>query len=191
MCHSEKIASSAFHLSKIVRMAKAIKSIPAHWRESGLNHNSIRRGTWIVLLLTALCAAPATAKDILTPLEYGPATLTLQGFVAEKRFYGPPEYGAEPKADRRINAYLLLLPKPVDFQEGGQSTATEPTSGARQITLVGANRTTTKQIRQYLGREIEVAGRLYHGSTGGYWTYLVLKIDKVRLLPRTTGRDDW
>jgi hypothetical protein len=149
----------------------------------------------LLALLWVCFALPAAATPkVLKSTDLGPAPVTLRGFVAEKRFYGLPAYGAEPERDQKFNAFLLLMREPIQgflsYQKGMKLTI-----GSRQVTLIG-DKKTMNQIARYLGREIEVTGKLYSvdpdsPEDSAYWTSTVLDVTEVKLLPRVGGRYDW
>jgi hypothetical protein len=160
------------------------------WR----SHSILAAGLLALLWLCFVLPAAATPKG-LRSTDMGPAPITLTGFVGEKRFYGLPAYGAEPEHDQKFNALLLLMREPIHGFLSKQMKEMKLTVGSSQVTLIG-DKKTMDRIRRYLGREIEVTGKLYSVEPDSaeeptYWTYTVLDVTEVKLLPRAGGRYDW
>lgn len=160
------------------------------WRRYSILPAGLLALLWLCFALPA-----AAAPKGLRSTDLGPAPVTLSGFVAEKRFYGLPAYGAEPERDRKFNSFLLLMREPIHGFLSNQIKEMKLTIGSSQVTLIG-DKKTMNRIARYLGREIEVTGNLYSVEPDSaeeptYWTYTVLDVTAVKLLPRVGGRYDW
>jgi len=47
-------------------------------------------------------------------LEYEPAVVELEGKLRVKTFYGPPNFGENPKTDLKERCWILSLDKPIN-----------------------------------------------------------------------------
>jgi hypothetical protein len=69
-------------------------------------------------------------------LHYGPEKVTLIGKLVSRTFYGPPNYGENPKTDSKESQYVLLLDSPIDVVGSKDDLLTETEREVRRITLV-------------------------------------------------------
>lgn len=125
-------------------------------------------------------------------VEPWPKVVTLQGFIALKRFYGPPNHGEHPKTDRKISNWLLILPEPINvrFAAVNDKSKEHVITGVSRITLHATTDVLAKFLKQHLGQEIEVTGTLDEAGTSWYWARLSLDVQKASLLPRSRERKD-
>jgi hypothetical protein len=87
-------------------------------------------------------------------------------------FYGPPNYGENPKTDSRETQAILVLAKPICV-DASPSTYEERESKQRKITLVpplGVN------LGSYGGRFVTVTGTLFHAHTGHHHTQVLMQV---------------
>lgn len=104
-------------------------------------------------------------------LHYGGDPVALTGKVTFKTFYGPPNYGENPKTDSRETQAILVLVKPICV-EAGPGINEEREKGQRKVTLVpsaGFN------PPRYLGKVVTVEGTLFHAHTGHHRTPVLMQ----------------
>jgi hypothetical protein len=95
----------------------------------------------------------------------------LTGRVKFRTFYGPPNYGENPKTDSRETQALLVLSNPVCV-EANPTSYEEGEKGQRKITLVpsaGFN------PPQYRGKIVTVEGTLFHAHTAHHHTPVLMQ----------------
>jgi hypothetical protein len=65
------------------------------------------------ILLAALAISVSTQSAAAGCIEFDKQTVSLHGRVVPTQFYGPPNFGADPKHDRRDIVALLVLDRPI------------------------------------------------------------------------------
>src|SRR5260370_19055860 len=70
-----------------------------------------------ILALACVAALPVAGQRRV--FHYGPEKVTLTGSVVYRTFYGPPNYGENPKTDSRETQDILLLDFAVDVISTG------------------------------------------------------------------------
>ncbi|CAN5187742.1 hypothetical protein BH11PSE11_BH11PSE11_19770 [soil metagenome] len=108
-------------------------------------------------------------------LSYGPATVSLEGRVSLRKFYGPPGYGESPKTDARETQAVLILDKPV-CTLAGQEDYAEAETGQKQITLGGA---AGIKLAAFSGKRVVARGTLFHAHTGHHHTPVLLSVQTI------------
>jgi hypothetical protein len=90
-----------------------------------------------ILVLTIFVAvATPTPTQAQRWLSYEPQTVELDGRLVPQSKYGPPNYGEQPKTDRKVKVPVLVLKKPVSVlpnQEDGYNS--QPVYRTTQIQL--------------------------------------------------------
>src|SRR5258705_13599459 len=64
---------------------------------------------FIVFCVSALTNVVCPAQGNPKPLRYELDKVTLVGTIVSRTFYGPPNYGEDPKIDSKERQYILLL----------------------------------------------------------------------------------
>ena len=109
-------------------------------------------------------------------LHYGGEAVALTGRVTFRTFYGPPNYGENPKTDSRETQAILVLAKPICV-EANPRTYEEGEKDQRKVTLVpsaGFN------PPQYRGKIVTVEGTLFHAHTAHHRTPVLLRTIGVK-----------
>lgn len=109
-------------------------------------------------------------------LHYGGDPIALTGKVTFETFYGPPNYGENPKTDSQETQAILVLVKPICVK-AGPGIDEEREKGQQKITLVpspGFN------PPRYLGKIITVEGTLFHAYTAHHRTPVLMRTIGVK-----------
>ena len=131
----------------------------------------------LVLILTRGFEIAAQDKNW---LPYEPATIELQGRVIVQWKYGPPNYGENPKTDRKVRVPILLLSKPVNVRGNPQDELnSESVEGIRRIQLDFFNLKTS--YNQFNGKKVVVTGTLIHAITGHDYTKAVMNLQSIKV----------
>ena len=140
----------------------------------------------LVLVVSAsVCAIPAHAQTPKTRtaiqwLDYEPAVVELRGTLVVRTFFGPPNYGENPKTDSKEQQLILLLGSPVNVrgQVGDDVTVNASVRNARRVTLVPNENYPSKK---FVGRRVIVKGTLFHAHTGHHHTEILIMVQSMRL----------
>ena len=142
-----------------------------------------------ISLLIALCihvsAGTGSAQGKRRVLNYEPANVTLTGVVVSKTYYGPPNYGENPKTDAKETQYILVLDSPVDVV-GDQNTMTKTERGVKRITLV-IHDFNANPVEPLLGRRVEVSGTLFHAHTAHHHTKVLINVTSIKKVTKANG----
>ena len=128
-----------------------------------------------ILVLAAL--ALSNLSNAATPcLHYNDDSVELIGTVRLQTFFGPPNYGEDPKTDARETQTVLVLDHPIcvsDDPKNQQSAEQDQ----QQITLVPLGR---QQLSSYAGQRITVQGALFHAMNGHHHTAVLLQLEHLK-----------
>jgi hypothetical protein len=122
-----------------------------------------------------IVASPADGKP--NVLHYD-ERVTLTGKVVSRRFYGPPNYGENPKTDSRESQYILLLDSAIDVIASKDDPMNETEHGVKKVTLVVFD-FKAHPVEPLLGRRVEVEGTLFHAHTGHHHTKVLIEVSSI------------
>lgn len=111
-------------------------------------------------------------------LEYEPAVVVLEGKLIIKTYFGPPNFGEDPKTDSRERSWILSLDKPIKVRAKDE---TDPVTGpsvdnVRELQLV-----LHKPRRKMIGKKVRVKGTLFHAHTGHHHTDVLMDVESIGL----------
>ena len=112
-------------------------------------------------------------------LNYEPETVTLTGLLVSRTFYGPPNYGENPKTDTKESQYILILDSPVNVIGDPNSPINRTEQGIKKVTLV-VHDFKAHPVEPLLGSRIEVSGTLFHAQTGHHHTKVLIEVSSIR-----------
>jgi len=130
----------------------------------------------IPFLLLHLAASQAGNKR--KALHYWPEKVTLQGTLVFRTFYGPPNYGENPRTDSKETQSILLLDNAFDVIGDKQDPFNETERGVNRVTLVFSN-PIPHPVRYYLKRRVTVEGTLFHGFNGHHRTKILITVSSI------------
>ena len=114
-------------------------------------------------------------------LSYEPAVVELRGKLTSKWFYGPPNYGENPKTDSKELLPILLLSEPVNVR--GKP---DPNYGSSEYVSVKNVRRMELVLRiphkYMIGKNVVVKGTLFHALTGHHHTEVLVDVQSIRLV---------
>ena len=118
-------------------------------------------------------------------LSYEPATVALEGRLIFETKYGPPNFGENPKTDKRVKVPIVILTKAINVRgTPGDALNATTVQGARRIQLVFTD--PAKNYKPLAGKDIVVKGTLFHAHTGGHYTDVVMSVQSIE--PRSKTR---
>ena len=126
--------------------------------------------------LQIVASQPAARRRV---LHYEPEKVMLRGRVVSRTFYGPPNYGENPKTDSRESQYILILNSAVDVLATGGDPTDQTERGVRRVTLV-VNDFAAHPIRPLLGRRVVIEGTLFHANTGHHHTKILIELASIK-----------
>jgi hypothetical protein len=111
-------------------------------------------------------------------LGYWPAVVELEGKLSVKTFFGPPNFGENPKTDSKQRSRILSLDKPINVRAKDE---TDPTLGpsvdnVRELQLIF-----DESLRELIGKKVIVKGTLLHAHSGYHHTDVLLDVESIRL----------
>ncbi len=121
--------------------------------------------------------------------EYEGSGISLIGVIDEVTRYGPPNYGENPETDQKLTYYYLKLETPINVRGNPDSSLNRDTlTGVKLIQLVTLPHENLKgiELKQYLGRRVEICGKLFQAHSGRHFTPVVMDVEAVGL-PESTG----
>ena len=112
-------------------------------------------------------------------LSYEPTVVELEGTLTIKTFYGPPNYGENPKTDSKEKQWILKLKEPVDvIGDKGPPNDLTFTSVYRvtqmELVLLGRH-------NNLIGKQVLVKGTLFHAHTGHHHTDVLMEVQSISL----------
>jgi Domain of unknown function (DUF4431) len=108
-------------------------------------------------------------------LNYAPEVVQLIGTISKKTFPGPPNYESIRKGDKPETYWVLKLPDTVCTEASGDNDAENSVTDLQLIL-------TQKQYtlyRKFLGRRVNVAGKLSHAQTGHHHTPVLMEVTDI------------
>ena len=130
----------------------------------------------LLMLLILMACLTSTLSSAEEPcLHYMGDPVILSGIVTNRTFYGPPNYGENPDTDSRETQGILVLSKPicVDKNPNGYDEAEK---NQLEVTLVPNSKT---NLKDYLGKQVTVHGKLFHAFTGHHHTPVLIEIISI------------
>ena len=111
-------------------------------------------------------------------LSYEPATVELEGRLTVQWKYGPPNFGENPKTDKRVKVPIIVLAKAINVRgTPGAAHNAVSVQGARRIQLVFTD--PAMDYKSLAGKDIVVKGSLFHAETGGHYTDVVMSVQSI------------
>lgn len=126
---------------------------------------------------SSLTWAQSTGSDC---LSYEPTKVELTGEIILRPYFGPPNYGEDPKHDEKCIGIILRLAKPICVN--GLDDLRVAESGVREIQLaLHDNSSAQYQALKKAGLKGKffVRGSLYHQFNGHHITLVLMSVDSI------------
>ena len=133
----------------------------------------VRLFALLLLLLLNSSGASAQRQEC---LAYEPAVVQLIGTINKQTFPGPPNYASIRKGDKPETYWVLHLPDSVCMQPSGDNDSVDAVTDFQLIL-------TQKQYalyRKFLGRRVNVSGKLSQATTGHHHTPVLMEVTGIR-----------
>jgi hypothetical protein len=109
--------------------------------------------------------------------------ISIQGTLQVGEFLGPPNYGENPKTDRREFPYYMQLPATLSVQLKKKSISDIPNDPFENDFFIQLIVTEEKlEINKFVGRKVNIFGNLVQASTGHHRTPLLLEVKEVKVI---------
>jgi hypothetical protein len=133
-----------------------------------------------VLLTLGPNRAATTGWPIALPAD---SVVTLQGVLQVAEFFGPPNYGENPRSDRLEKTFVLQLPAPPAEESGGFALPPDTDSSAVNqyfyyIQLVVFTKD-QQAAAALIGHRVRVTGTLMAAITGHHRTPVLLEVASI------------
>jgi hypothetical protein len=125
-------------------------------------------GTILFLLLNA---AQASSNCVKLKDPNWDQQFEVSGTVTKANFWGPPNFGEEPKTDLRYSGWMLHLDQPI---RAHNSYLGPHFKTLRDIQVRTMRPNTDKELLRYSGRHVVISGRLNFAETAADQTTVVL-----------------
>ena len=133
----------------------------------------MKRIALIMVLILVFCFN-TYAVDV---LHYEPAIVTLVGKLVTKMFYGPPNYGLNPKEDKKENVFILELDHSITIEADQKDELNETHSGEKEIQVVNLSEA---NLKQFLGKRIKITGSLFSAMNGHHHTNVLIMVKRIK-----------
>jgi len=117
-----------------------------------------------LILFSGACFAADTC------LKYDDPTVSLKGKVVLRTFFGPPNYGENPRTDSKEQQGILILGHPICVEASQEEKAEV---AQKEITLIPLG---NFGLYRYVGKRVTVAGRLFHAISGHHHTMVIIEL---------------
>ena len=95
-----------------------------------------------------------------------------------KTFFGPPNFGEDPKTDSKEETRILVLGKPINVRAKDE---TDPVVGPSAENVRELQLVFNGPLRKLVGKKLIVKGTLYHAHTGHHFTDVLLRVESIRV----------
>jgi hypothetical protein len=120
-------------------------------------------------------------------LDYEPAIVMLEGVVKVRTEFGPPNYGENPKTDKREKVPVLILTRSINVRATtGDGINGTPVRGAKVVQLAAD---LGVSLKPFIDKRAIVTGGLFQGNTGHHHYAVVMSVKSIKRKARP-GRSD-
>ena len=157
----------------------------------------IRTGVMLIAALTMILFMwsdnlNASGKNLMPQktakwYKYEPEVVTLKGELLSKSAYGPPNYGENPRTDKKVKYYVLKLETPINVKGDPKSEVnTDTYENISEIQMVLIEGITAKEdmksMEDKVNKKVTVQGMLFQAITGHHYTKVLIKVRHIELI---------
>jgi uncharacterized protein DUF4431 len=141
--------------------------------------SSVGRCCLIVCSVLLALSSSRAEENRTTWLHFEPTVVKLTGIVGVAYEYSPPNWGDDPKSDKRPETPILRLSKPINVLGDPRSDINR--GDAENVEEVQLQ---LDKYRGLVGKRVIVTGTLYRGHTGWHFTEVVMMVKSIRKAPK-------
>ncbi len=123
--------------------------------------------------------AHTSPTPVAKELSYEPTLVELKGRLTVKTYYGPPNYGEDPKVDAKEEQWILTLSDPVDIVRNAD--ATDDLHGPSVHNVTDIQLVLSGRHNNLIGKTVILKGTLFHGFTGHHHTDVLMDVRSIRI----------
>lgn len=134
------------------------------------------------------CSFAASSVDKKHETEYAtycyqPCAVTLTGAIESHPGYGPPGFGEDPKVDRKVMYYILILKQPINVKS---SNLFDAKASVKEVQLMFPYESRLYPIKK---GKVLVSGQLQGPVSGMAVREVVLIVSSLKKIPDTVRGD--
>ena len=138
-----------------------------------------------IRIITAFFVLPLLLCGFTEPVQekgwvsYQPTVVEIKGKLIVRRYYGPPNYGENPKTDAKETMPILVLSKPINVQGNTDPKASFDRQSVKNVRRIQLE--FTKPYKEFIGKTVLVKGTLFHAFTGHHHTDVLMDVRSIEL----------
>jgi hypothetical protein len=109
---------------------------------------------------------------------------TLLGRIAEESRFGPPGYGEDPKTDKMITIFVIVLDRPVCVQPRGSG---DDIANVHRIQIAGD--LGVSRAGELVGRRAVATGILFEANSGYHYMPVLIDVSRSRSASKLDARE--
>ncbi len=109
-------------------------------------------------------------------LFYEPQKVELVGVLKSKIFYGPPNYGENPKTDTKEYCFALHLMNPINVIAAKDDGLNETHLNVTNIQVIKKQ---NMDLKLYKDKKVKISGTLFSAVTGHHYTKVLINAEKI------------
>lgn len=135
---------------------------------------------FLAVFLSVISATAGAHESHTTWLSFEPEVVVLGGFLEEKQFYGPPNYGENPETDRIELALILTLTAPISVRGGEDDDEIidrRTTENVTEVQLVCEVKLVN--CPHFVTKIIQVSGSLFSAHTAHHRAKILMTVSEI------------
>lgn len=137
---------------------------------------------FLALLICGLAQGQEVKLNLGTYLVE-PAVVVLKGEIKKEMFYGPPNFGEDPKTDEKIYINVLVLDKPINVK--GDSNSLDGTNGDNfnNVKELQIDSELKKDfLKKAKGHQVKITGTLSEALVGSHdYKDVLISINEIEI----------
>ena len=141
------------------------------------------RSITCIILLTLFCGASMRESVQQEKVYYfEPDTSFVTGILKQEVYFGPPNYGENPKTDSKEKQYVFYPNKPISVLSKPNTKQDSYNTTTKNIKSFQLVNTRNISLSKYINKKIKISGTFFGAHTAHHHTKILLDIVKIELL---------